>query len=233
MSLRWDQLLAALPLLLQGARLTVILTAWALLLGIPAGLLVALARISPYRVLRAPATAYVEVVRGTPLLMQIYVIYFVLPAAGLSLPALVAGIAALSLNSAAYIAEIFRAGIESIDPGQMEAGRSLGMDYRAAMRWVILPQTVRRVLPPLTNEAVALLKDSSLVSVVALSELMRVGKELASNSGSPVTIYLAVALLYLAMTLPLTHLVRVLERRWQPVGRPRVRRLKKATGQSA
>jgi ABC-type amino acid transport system permease subunit len=94
------------------------------------------------------------------------------------------------------------------------------MDYPAAMRWVILPQTIRRVLPPLTNEAVALLKDSSLVSVVALAELMRVGKELATNAGSPLTIYLEVALLYLAMTLPLTHLVRRLEWKWQPVSRP-------------
>ena len=222
LSLRWELLPRALPLLLEGAWLTIYLTACALLIGIPAGLLVALARVSHFAPLRAVATAYVEAVRGTPLLMQIYVIYFVLPAVGLSLPALVAGIAALSLNAAAYIAEIFRAGIESIDVGQMEAARSLGFDYAGAMRWVVLPQTVRRVLPPLTNEAVALLKDSSLVSVVALAELMRVGKELATNTGAPITIYLLVALLYLAMTLPLTWLVRRLEWRWRPVSRPQL-----------
>ena len=102
----------------------------------------------------------------------------------------------------------------------MEAARSLGMDHKAAMRWVILPQTVRRVLPPLTNEAVALLKDSSLVSVVALAELMRVGKEVATDGGSPTTIYLSVALIYLAMTLPLTWLVRRLEDRWSLDRRP-------------
>jgi His/Glu/Gln/Arg/opine family amino acid ABC transporter permease subunit len=219
---RWELLRSALPLLLRGAGVTLQLTFFTLLLGIPLGLLVALARLSGFKPLEAAATAYVEVVRGTPLLMQIYVTYFILPTLGLRLDAMTAGIAALSLNAAAYIGEIFRAGIQSIDTGQMEAARSLGMDYTGAMRWVILPQTVRRVLPPLTNEAVALLKDSSLVSVVALTELMRVGREIATTSGSPITMYLAVALLYLAMTLPLTHLVRRLEARWQPVTRPRL-----------
>ena len=157
--------------------------------------------------------------------MQIFVIYFVLPALGVSLPQFVAAVLALSLNAGAYISEIFRAGIESIDAGQMEAARALGMDYGGAMRWVILPQTLRRVLPPLTNEAVALLKDSSLISVIGLTELTRVGREVSSNAGSPVTIYLAVALLYLMMTLPLTHLVRRLETRWQPISRPRQRRI--------
>jgi His/Glu/Gln/Arg/opine family amino acid ABC transporter permease subunit len=209
----------ALPVLLAGARLTLLLTGLALLLGMPAGLAVALARLSGFAPLKWLATVFVEVVRGTPLLMQIYVIYFVLPAIGVSLSPFVAGVTALSLNAGAYISEIFRAGIESIDSGQREAARALGMSSGAAMRWVILPQTVRRVLPPLTNEAVALLKDSSLVSVVALAELMRVGKEIATNSGSPTTVYLAVALLYLVMTLPLTFLVRRLEQRWQWVSR--------------
>jgi His/Glu/Gln/Arg/opine family amino acid ABC transporter permease subunit len=212
----------ALPWLVRGAGMTLALTLIALLLGVPAGLLVALARVSHFRPLRLAATAYVEVVRGTPLLMQIYVIYFVLPALNLNLPQMAAAIAALSLNAAAYIAEIFRAGIESIDTGQMEAARALGMNYGGAMRWVILPQTVRRVLPPLTNEAVALLKDSSLVSVVAISELMLVGREYATNTGAPTTIYLVVALFYLAMTLPLTQIVRTLEAKWQPISRPRL-----------
>ena len=218
---RWDILRDAWPLLLAGARLTLILTALSLVFGVTGGLVLALARISPLVLLRPFAMAYVEVVRGTPLLMQIYVIYFVLPAVGVELSSMVAGVLALSCNAAAYSSEIFRAGIESIDSGQMEAARSLGMNYPKAMRWIILPQTLRRVLPPLTNEAVALLKDSSLVSVVALSELMRVGKELATNAGSPTTVYLSVAFVYLAMTLPLTWLVRRLEVRWMPNSRPR------------
>jgi arginine/lysine/histidine/glutamine transport system substrate-binding/permease protein len=217
---RWDLLREAFPLLMQGARLTLILTAFSLVLGVSGGLILALARISPLIILRPFAMAYVEVVRGTPLLMQIYVIYFVLPAVGVELSSFVAGVLALSCNAAAYSSEIFRAGIESIDSGQMEAARSLGMDYRRAMRWVILPQTLKRVL---TNEAVALLKDSSLVSVVALSELMREGKEIATNSGSPTTVYLSVAFVYLAMTLPLTWLVRRLEVRWSPNSRPAIR----------
>lgn len=220
---RWDILPEAIPVLLRGAELTLILTFLSVVFGITGGLLIALARISPVVIFRPFAIAYVEVVRGTPLLMQIYVIYFVLPAVGINVNSFLAGVLALSLNAAAYISEIFRAGIESIDSGQMEAARSLGMDYRMAMRWVILPQTVRRVLPPLTNEAVALLKDSSLVSVVALSELMRVGKELATDNGSPTTIYLTVAVFYLVMTLPLTWLVRRLEAKWQPISRPRQR----------
>lgn len=221
LTFRWDLVRGALPLLLRGAVMTLYITALTLLIGIPLGLLVALARISGIRLLSVPALVYVEIVRGTPLLVQIYVIYFVLPSLGLDLPQIAAAVAALSLNAAAYVSEIFRAGIESIDSGQMEAARSLGMTYPAAMRWVILPQTVRRVLPPLTNEAVALLKDSSLVSIIGLAELTRVGREQASNSGSPVTLVLTVALFYLAMTLPLTHLVRRLEARYQPISRPR------------
>jgi His/Glu/Gln/Arg/opine family amino acid ABC transporter permease subunit len=219
-SFRGDLLAKAMPLLLRGAVLTLQITALSLVFGVVGGLLLALLRLSPIKALRPPAVAYVEVVRGTPLLMQIYVIYFVLPAVGLSLAPFVAGVLALSLNAAAYSSEIFRAGIESLDSGQMEAARSLGMNHSMAMRYVILPQTIRRVLPPLTNEAVALLKDSSLVSVVALAELMRVGKEIATDGGSPTTIYLTVAAIYLAMTLPLTWLVRRLEDRWA-IGRRR------------
>lgn len=216
---RWDLFESALPLLVRGAGLTLVLTALSLVFGIAGGLTLALARLSPLKFLRPIAVAYVEVVRGTPLLMQIYVIYFVLPAIGIELSPFNAGVLALSLNAAAYAAEVFRGGIESIDPGQMEAARSLGMSHRRAMRWVILPQTIRRVMPPLTNEAVALLKDSSLVSVVALSELMRTGKEIATNSGSPTTVFLTVAILYLGMTLPLTWLVRRLEVRLTPSSR--------------
>lgn len=220
LAIRWDLLRDALPLLLRGALWTLYLTGLTLLIGAPLGLLIALIRLSGFRPLVLLATTYVEVIRGTPLLMQIFVVYFVLPSVGLSLPQLAAGVLALSLNAAAYISEIFRAGIQSIDRGQTEAAQALGLDYVGTMRWVILPQTMQRILPPLTNETVALLKDSSLVSIIGLSELTRVGRELSSNSGSPVTIVTAVALLYLAMTLPLTHLVRKLEQRWEPASRP-------------
>ncbi len=205
--------------LVRGVWMTALLAAIGLLLGLPIGLALALARVQPSRILSVPAATYVEIVRGTPLLVQILFIYFVLPAFGVNLPAFTSGVIALTLNSAAYLAEIFRAGIESIDTGQMEAARSLGMSYAQAMRRVILPQTFRRVLPPLTNEAIALLKDSSLVSVIGLTELARTGQELASRYAAPLTIWPMVALFYLLLTFPLTRVAQQLERRWRPVAR--------------
>jgi ABC-type amino acid transport system permease subunit len=171
------------------------------------------------RLLALPAAVYVELIRGTPLLVQILFIYFVLPAAGVNLPARTSGILALTLNAAAYISEIIRAGIQSIDAGQMEAARSLGMSYWQAMRRIILPQTFRRVVPPLTNEGIALLKDSSLVSVIGLTELARTGQELASRYAAPLTVWPVVALLYLALTFPLARASQYLERKWTVAGR--------------
>jgi His/Glu/Gln/Arg/opine family amino acid ABC transporter permease subunit len=213
LAIRFDVLGEALPLLLRGALTTVVLTVLTLLLGVPLGLGLTLVRLYGPKGFQFLTAGYIEAVRGTPLLMQIYVLYFVLPAAGLNLPPFLAGLAALSLNAAAYCAEIFRGAVSSIDRGQSEAARALGMTGSQALGRVVLPQAVRRALPALTNEAVALLKDSSLVSVVAISELMRVGKERATTAGAPTTIYLAVALLYLFMTLPLTTLARRFEAR--------------------
>jgi His/Glu/Gln/Arg/opine family amino acid ABC transporter permease subunit len=206
-------------LFLTGVWLTAKLAGLSLILGLPIGLLLALARVQSSRILAAPAALYVEVMRGTPLLVQILFIYFVLPSFGISIPAFWSGIIALTLNCAAYISEIFRAGIISIDAGQMEAARALGMTYSQAMRNVILPQTFRRVVPPLTNEAIALLKDSSLVSVIGLTELARTGQELASRYAAPLTIWPVVAVFYLLLTFPLTRVAEYLERRWRPVTR--------------
>jgi lysine-arginine-ornithine-binding protein len=208
-----------LPLFLKGIWLTAKLAFLSLLFGLPIGLLLALARVQSSRLLKAPAAFYVEVMRGTPLLVQILFIYFVLPSFGISIPAFWSGIIALTLNSAAYIAEIFRAGILSIDAGQMEAARALGMTHAQAMRRIILPQTFRRVVPPLTNEAIALLKDSSLVSIIGLTELARTGQELASRNAAPLTIWPMVAIFYLLLTFPLTRVAEYLERRWRIVTR--------------
>lgn len=208
-----------LPLFLRGIWLTAELAFISLAGGLIIGLLLALARVQSSRLLKAPAAAYVEVMRGTPLLVQILFIYFVLPSFGINIPAFWSGIIALTLNSGAYIAEIFRAGILSIDAGQMEAARSLGMTHAQAMRRIILPQTFRRVVPPLTNEAIALLKDSSLVSVIGLTELARTGQELASRNAAPLTIWPMVAIFYLLLTFPLTRIAEYLERRWRPITR--------------
>jgi His/Glu/Gln/Arg/opine family amino acid ABC transporter permease subunit len=204
---------------LRGAAMTAVMAASSLALGLPFGLALALMRVQSSRFVTTPAAVYVEVMRGTPLLVQILFVYFVLPTVGVNLPAMTSGILALTLNAAAYISETIRAGILSIDAGQMEAARTLGMSYWQSMRRIILPQTFRRVVPPLTNEGIALLKDSSLVSVIGLTELARTGQELASRYAAPLTIWPIVALVYLALTFPLTRVAERLEQRWRPVTR--------------
>jgi His/Glu/Gln/Arg/opine family amino acid ABC transporter permease subunit len=204
---------------LRGVWMTGVMAVSSLLLGLPFGLCLALARVQSKPWFAAPAAVYVEIMRGTPLLVQILFIYFVLPSVGINLPAYTSGILALTLNAAAYISEVIRAGILSIDAGQMEAASALGMSYWQAMRRIVLPQTFRRVVPPLTNEGIALLKESSLVSVIGLTELARTGQELASRYAAPLTIWPLVALLYLALTFPLTRMSEYLERRWRPLTR--------------
>jgi polar amino acid transport system substrate-binding protein len=215
----WEAARRYFPALLQAAVITLILSCAAMALAIGVGSLIATGRVYGPRGLQALLTAYVEVMRGTPLLVQILFVYFVLPSVGVNLPAYTSGILALTLNAAAYISEVIRAGILSIDAGQMEGARALGMSHWQAMRRIILPQTFRRVVPPLTNEGISLLKDSSLVSVIGLTELARTGQELASRYAAPLTIWPLVALLYLALTFPLTRVSEYLERRWRPITR--------------
>src|SRR4030066_804365 len=201
-----------LPFLLKGALLTVFFSATSEVIGIIIGLATSMIRVTRIKVLSQLAVVYVDLFRGTPLLMQIIFIYYALPYLGINLPAIVAGIVALSVNSGAYVSEIFRAGIESIDKGQTEAARSLGMSYMQAMRYVIIPQTIKRVLPPLTNEFVALIKDSSLLSVIAIAELMRTAKEMMSWKMNPSSLT-AAAIIYLIITLPLTRYVSYMEKK--------------------
>jgi len=214
-----DFFLVMFPKLLHGTWITLVILLLSGLIGNALAVGVALARVSKNPFVNTTSYFYTLLMRGTPLLVQILFIYFVLPYFGIYLPAFMSGIIALTLNSAAYISEIFRAGILSIDVGQMEAARSLGMTYAQAMRRIILPQTFRRVVPPLTNEAIALLKDSSLVSVIGLTELARTGQELASRYAAPLTIWPVVAVFYLILTFPLTRVAEYLERRWRPVTR--------------
>ena len=204
----------AMPLLLTGAAVTVQITALSVLLGIIIGLFVGIARISTYRVIHLIAAVYVDFLRGTPLLVQIFLVYFALPVVtGQRIDPFVAAIAACSINSSAYVAEIFRAGIQSIDAGQMEAGRSLGMSWLQTMRYIIVPQAARRVIPPLGNEFIALLKDSSLVSVIGFEELTRRGQLIIARTYASLEIWLCVAIIYLAMTVSISRLVAWLERR--------------------
>ena len=165
------------PLLLEGALVTIKITALSVSFGLLIGLLASIARMSKFWVIKMLASLYVDFIRGTPLLVQIFIIYFALPMiTGVRVDPLFAAITACSINSGAYVAEIFRAGIESIDKGQMEAGRSLGMTWGQTMYYIIIPQAFKRVIPPLGNEFIAMLKDSSLVSVIGFEELTRRGQ---------------------------------------------------------
>ena len=199
--------------LLRAVLVTISLAFLAEFFGIVLGLVLALLKISRSRLLSAPAQLYIDVFRGTPLLVQITIIYFTTASVGLRFTSLFfAGLVALSLNAAAYVAEIFRSGIQSIDRGQMEAGRASGLSYAKTMRYIIVPQAFRRVIPPLTNEFVMLIKDTSLVSVIGLAELLRAARVLQSETfnGTPL---IAAALIYLAICLPLIYLTNILERR--------------------
>lgn len=199
--------------LLQAVLITIALALLAEIIGVALGLVFALLKISDLRPLSLFAQVYIDVFRGTPLLVQITIIYFTTASVGLRFTSLfLAGLVALSLNSGAYVAEIFRAGIQSIDKGQMEAGRSSGLPYAQTMRHIIVPQAFRRVIPPLTNEFVTLIKDTSLVSIIGLAELLRAARVLQSETfnGTPL---IAAALIYLAICLPLIYLTNVLERR--------------------
>jgi len=199
--------------LLQAVLVTISLAFLAAFFGVVLGLGLALLKISRSRILSIPAQLYINLFRGTPLLLQITIIYFATASVGLRFTSLFfAGLVALSLNAAAYVAEIFRSGIQSIDKGQMEAGRASGLSYAKTMRYIIVPQAFRRVIPPLTNEFVMLIKDTSLVSVIGLAELLRAARVLQSDTfnGTPL---IAAALIYLAICLPLIYLTNALERR--------------------
>ena len=216
MEMNFELMVQAMPLLLTGAAVTVQITALSVLIGIIIGLFVGIARISTYRVVHLIAAVYVDFLRGTPLLVQIFLVYFALPVVtGQRIDPFVAAIAACSINSSAYVAEIFRAGIQSIDAGQMEAGRSLGMSWLQTMRYIIVPQAARRVIPPLGNEFIALLKDSSLVSVIGFEELTRRGQLIIARTYASLEIWLCVAIIYLAMTVSISRLVAWLERRYK------------------
>lgn len=214
MNFNVDLAVSAIPLLLMGALVTVKITALSVGLGIVIGLFVGIARIAHSRVLRLLAAIYVDFLRGTPLLVQIFLIYFALPiVTGRHMDPFVAAIASCSINSGAYVAEIFRAGIQSIDAGQMEAGRSLGMTWGQTMRYIIVPQAFKRVIPPLGNEFIALLKDSSLVSVIGFEELTRRGQLVIARTYGSLEIWTCVAIIYLLMTVTISRFVAYLERR--------------------
>lgn len=216
MHFNFDLVVNSFPLLIVGAGVTIKITALSVALGVVIGLFVGIARISRIKLLRVLAAIYVDFFRGTPLLVQIFLVYFALPViTGQRVDPFVAAIGSCGINSGAYVAEIFRAGIQSIDKGQMEAGRSLGMTWVQTMRYIIVPQAFKRVIPPLGNEFIALLKDSSLVSVIGFEELTRRGQLIIAKTYGSLEIWLSVAVIYLAMTLTISRFVAYLERRYK------------------
>ncbi|WP_124728439.1 amino acid ABC transporter permease [Staphylospora marina] len=221
MSFDWSVLIDYKDLFIRGLFTTIQLTVVAVLVGLLIGLTLGLMRISGKKWLIWPAKAYVDLFRGTPLFLQILAIHFaVLPTLFESLgmvppDALFSSFVALSLNAGAYIAEIFRGGIQSIDKGQMEAARSLGMTYGQAMKLVILPQAFKRMLPPLGNEFIALLKDSSLVAMIAVNDITYAAFTTAKNTFERIPPYLMAGVMYLILTLLLSRVVLHLEKRFE------------------
>lgn len=214
-AIRFDIIAEYLPMLFKiGVKTTLQLTVISVSIGTILGLIFSILRLSKFKILSIISAIYVDFFRGTPLLVQILMFNFaIMPTIGVT-SSMVTGLVALSLNSGAYIAEIFRAGIQSIDRGQMEASRSLGMTYGQAMRYIIIPQAFKRVLPALGNEFIAMLKDSSLVSVIAVQELAMTGSLISGRTARTFEAWIPVAILYLIMTMILSQFVAYLERRF-------------------
>lgn len=203
-----------LPILLQGVVLTLVITVFSVLLSTVLGFVWAVMTWSRVPALVFVARSFITIIRGIPIIVQLFYIYFVMPEIGINLTALQAGILGLGIAYSAYQAENFRAGIEAIDRGQVEAALSIGMTDRLVMRRVILPQAIKIVLPPFGNTVIMMLKDSSLVSTITVAELTRQGQLIAASTFDNMTVFTLVALIYLALSLPLTFLTRHLEKRY-------------------
>ena len=210
----WGQIEAYLPQFWPASVVVVEITILSIVLSWVCGLACALAKASPFRVFRYPAEFYLWFVRGTPLLTQIFVIYFGLPQLGLDLDAFSAGVIALGVNGGAYVAEIIRGGLLSIPRGQSESAAALGMTYFQLMRRIVLPQVIRVIIPPITNDAATTLKNTSLLSTIAIMELMLQTQVIVSSTFRPFEFYILVSLIYLVMTTVLMVLLRWTEQRY-------------------
>ena len=205
-----EKILGTALLMLEGAEITLEIFCVTLLLSLPLGLLVSLCRISTIKPLSVLMEFYIWIMRGTPLMLQLLFVYFALPMVGIRLPDIAAALLAFALNYAAYFAEIFRAGIQSIGRGQYEAAKSLGMTYTQTMRRIVVPQMIRHVLPPVSNETINLVKDTSLIYILAMNDLLRVARTIVQREFDMTPFFVA-AVFYLAMTFVLTGMFKKLE----------------------
>ena len=187
------------PLFLDGLKFTFLISLVALALALITGIIACAGRISGIKIVKYPIIAYIEIIRSTPLLVQIYFLYFGLPTLGIKVPEIQTGIIALMLNSGAYIAEIIRAGINSVDQGQIEAGLSSGLNYVQRMRFIILPQALGVTVPPLLGQAIVLVKDTALLSLISVMELTRSGQTMTSERFMPAEAFLTVAFFYMCI----------------------------------
>jgi glutamine transport system permease protein len=209
-SVIWESI----PVLLVGVKLTIWITFFGLLIGFFLGTLAGLGKTVRSQILNKISAVYIETIRGTPLMVQVMFIYFGLPmAVGTRVPPLVAGVTAIALNSGAYIAEIVRGAIQSIDRGQTEAGRSIGLTRFQTVLYVIWPQAFKRMIPPLGNQFIISLKDTSLLVVIGVGELTRTGQEIIAVNFRAFEVWTTVALMYLVLTLTLSKLLAVTEKR--------------------
>ncbi|KRQ12739.1 MULTISPECIES: amino acid ABC transporter permease [Bradyrhizobium] len=209
----WHDAAEFFPILMNGVALTVIVTIGSLLLSTVLGLIWAMMRVSGIRALSMLSASLINVIRGIPIIVLLFYLYFVMPDLGVTLSALQAAILGLGIAYSAYQAENFRAGIEAIDKGQIEAAQSIGMGWWLTMRRVVLPQAVRIVLPPYGNVMIMMLKDSSQASTITVAELALQGKLIASSTFKNTSVFTLVALMYLTMSIPLILLVRHFEKR--------------------
>ena len=209
----WSSIHQYLPFLLQGAEMTIYITLLSLIISTPLGLIFAAAKMCPWKIISWPIATIINITRGLPMIVVLFYIYFVFPDIGITLTSFQASVIGIAFCFSTYIAEIFRAGIESVDRGQLEAARSMGMSYGKAMRRVVLPQACHVALPPFSNTLVMMLKDSALASTIAVTEMTRQGQLIAASTFDNTTVYTLVALLYLVLCLPLLALTKKLEKR--------------------
>jgi polar amino acid transport system permease protein len=198
---------------IDGAKLTILLALCTVFFGVIIGVVLALMKISKNKILNSIAAIYIEFIRGTPVLVQVAIIYYALPdVIGINLPEFPAAVAALAINSGAYVAEIIRAGIQAVDKGQMEASRSLGLTYGMSMRYVIIPQAIKNILPALGNEFIVVIKESSVVMVIGLKELMFNADLVRGNTFRAFEPLLIAAFIYFIMTFTLSKIMGRVER---------------------
>jgi glutamine transport system permease protein len=211
---KYDVMWESVPVLLTGVKFTILITIFGLVLGFFLGTISGLGKTSGKRIFMRLAGVYIESIRGTPMMVQVLFIYFGLPLAlGARVPPLVAGVAAIGINSGAYIAEIVRGAIQSIDKGQTEAGRSIGLSRFQTTLYIIWPQAFKRMIPPLGNQFIISLKDTSLLVVIGVGELTRQGQEIIAVNFRAFEVWLTVALMYLVMTMTLAKGLYYFERR--------------------